>query len=684
MNREPLFLYLFRFFSGLAILCLMAMLYWSSLLQETELIQMRQTMQMMQRRLDDLKIQNIRKVSTAEETTQEIAHADLSLPNLLHDDPFYETTLPEILGPEFKPHGTFQHATIARPSTLHPFSNWADVNAWNGLCSLSVAQGLFGKYESMAPNMSLRMEERVNEAGKSEYWIFLRDNVFWHPLNETMFQGAVTLAPHFFERHQVTAEDFKFFFDVIMNPFVQEPGALALRNFFEDIEDVTVIDKLTLVVRWKTHDVDGEQKTFYRAKTLTGSLRPLASFVYKYFPDGTKIVEDDSDTNTYRTSSLWGQNFMEHWARNIIVSCGPWIFEQMTDRGIHFKRNPDYFAPLAALGEAIEVTFKESPNNIWQDFKNNKLDFHELQPDQISEYENFLKSDQYLTQKAQGYAINRLDYVARLYSYVAWNQAKPYFQSAKVRQALTMSIDRNRIIKQNLNGMAVPINGTFYRYSTAYDESIEPWPFDPQKARNLLAEEGWYDSDGDGIIDKEIDGKRVPFRFTLTYFVKNPTTKAIVEYIATALKEVGIEVKLLGVELADISNAFEEKSFDALTLAWGLSSPPEDPRQLWSSAGAKERGSSNAIGFANPEIDKIIEQLEFQSDRKKRIELYHRFDKIIHDEQPYTFLYTPKRILLYREYLKNVFIPADNQKLVPGADVTEPQEQVFYLERREV
>lgn len=682
MNREPIFLYFFRFFAGLMLVIFMGMLYWSSTLQETQLIQMRQTIQEIQRRLENIQTQGL-KVSQQNQKTQELALADMSLPNLLEADPFYETTLPEMLGPDFKPHGTFERSTYARPQNLNPFAGWVDVSAWNSLCSVSVAQSQFGKYETLSPDMAIRMEERGIGTDKHEFWIFLRDNVYWQPLNPNMFQGDVTLASHFMEHHQVTADDFKFYFDALRNPYIQELGALSFRTIYSEIKEIEVIDKLTFVVRWKTHDIDGTQQILYRARSLTGSLQPLASFVYKYFPDGTKIVEDDSDKDTYLTSSIWGQNFMEHWARNIIVSCGRWTFEQMSDQAIRFKRNPDFYQPLDALAEGITTSFKESPSNVWQDFKSNKLDFHTLLPDQKAELEDFLKSPQYLSQKEKNAAIKRLEYVGRSYTFIGWNQTKPFFKSAKVRQALTMSIDRDRIIKQNLNGFAVPINGTFFRFSTAYDDSIQPWPFDPQRARNLLAEEGWYDSDGDGIIDKEIDGKRVPFSFQLTYYVKNPTTKAICDFIATALKEVGIDCRLLGVDIADLSAAIEEKNFDAYYLAWMLGTPPEDPRQIWSSAEAKERGSSNTIGFANAEIDKIINQLEFESDREKRIELYHRFDRIIHEEQPYTFLYTPKVILLYREYLRNVFIPADEQKLIPGATVTEPQEQVFYLDKQE-
>src|SRR6202042_815557 len=111
--------------------------------------------------------------------------------------------------------------------------------------------------------------------------------------------------------------------------------------------------------------------------------------------------------------------------------------------------------------------------------------------------------------------------------------------------------------------------------------SIVPLPFNPLLARRSLEEEGWVDTDGDGIIDKLIDGVRTPFRFTLIYYVKNSTTKAICEYISTALKEVGIDCRLNGVDLADLSSQFDDKSFDALCSAWSLGTPPEDPRQLW-------------------------------------------------------------------------------------------------------
>lgn len=699
MNKEPIGLYIFRFVLGFGLFAFMAMLYWSSELLEKDMQEVQAGISEIRNNLFNLQI-DIEKIRLTGSHQQAIApqplqsppssvwkSMDANLPNLLQEDPFYATTLPHLLGPHFKPQGFFQQATIGKPANLHPFSNWQNVSTWHDQCNVSVARLQFGKYETFAPDMGIKVELRHRQSdGSIEYWVYLRNDVYWQPLTEQMFANQVTLAPQFFKKHRVTAHDFKFYYDAMMNPYVQEPGAVSLRTYFNDLEEITVLDDFTFIARWKSRDIkesDGKtsRKAKYISMQMTGGLRPLPRFLYQYFPNGKKIIEHDQDPLTYRNNSVWAQNFSQHWARNIIPSCGPWIFVEMTDREINFKRNPDHYNPLSVLVESSYTQFKETPDAIWQDFKSDKLDAYILQPEQLIELANFLQSEQYQTQVKEGNAIERLDYIARSYSYIAWNQAKVYFKSKKVRRALTMAIDRDRIIRQYLNGLGIPINGPFYVNSPDYDASIIPWPYDPEAARRLLREEGWYDSDADGLIDKDIDGVRTPFQFKLTYYVKNPTTKGIVEYISTALKELGILCVPNGVDVADLSAAFDDKSFDALMLGWSLGTPPEEIRQLWSSAGAQEKGSSNSIGFSNAEVDNIIELLDYSFDPEVRIKLYHRFDQIIHEECPYTFLYTPKASFLYRKYLQNVWIPADRQDLIPGANIAEPDSSIFWIKK---
>lgn len=652
MRKESILLKIFKALLFCGIFALLVMLYWSTLVVEENLIEIKQ-------KLETIESKTSQAVYKTENPTQVVSKRvyESSLPNLLSPDPYFTKTLPSELPPGFIPNGIRKGASLGKPDSLNPFSNWYQVVTWYGLAVPSLSKNHFGFYEAFGPDLAERIEVKGNPP---EYWVYLRDNVYWQPIEKSWFSGE--LAPQFFKKVKVTAQDFKFYFDAMMNPYNSEGGAVALRTFYDDVEEIKVMDDLTFVVKWKNNR--------YISKQLTLGLKPIPSHIYKYFPDGSKIIEDEKE-DSYRTSSVWALNISKHWAKNIIVSCGAYLFDGFSDRQINFKRNPDHYNPYDALVEGIQIQLRASPDSIWQSFKEGELDNYNIRADQLSELESFLSSNAY---KEQPYSVNKLDYIQRSYAYIGWNQARDLFKDKNVRRALTMAIDRERIIRQTLNGMGIPIHGPFFVFSPSNNPNLKPLPFDPIQSRKILEEAGWRDTDRDGILDKN----GIPFKFSLHYYVKNPIGKAIAEYMQTALKEVGIEVNLNGVDIADLTQVFEDKNFDALLLAWMLSSPPEDPRQLWHSSQADVKGSSNAIGFRNQEADSIIDKLDFETDPKKRLELYHRFDEIILDEQPYTFLYTPKEKLLTRSYLKNVFLPVDK---IPHANISEPDLEVTWIEK---
>jgi len=235
-----------------------------------------------------------------------------------------------------------------------------------------------------------------------------------------------------------------------------------------------------------------------------------------------------------------------------------------------------------------------------------------------------------------------------------------------------MAIDRQRIIARFLHGMGEQLSGPFLPSDPEYNTAIAPLPYDPIEAVRLLEEEGWYDSDGDGIRDKVVDGTAYKLRFRLLYPSSGGTTRAICDYISTSLREIGVECLPAGVDVADLSAAFDGKDFDAILLSWSMGEPPDDPRQLWHSQGAFQPGSSNMIGFVNPEVDQLIDRLDYAYEPQERWELYHRLHQILHDEAPYTYLFVPKTALLYRENLQQVFVPAERQDWIPGATIQEP------------
>ncbi len=658
-----------------AILCLFSLLYWSFALQEDRLKSIDVRLEQIQ---SELKSGKTAHGFTDEHMTGKAQVRVSDYANLLVEDTYETKTLPLLLGSHFSPSGVLRMATVGHPEHLHPFSPWAQVADWMGYCQASVARETFGYYEELSADFAVKVEERVlDRPDRVSFWVHLRDGLEWQPLEQSHFPETVKLDSHFLHKYPVTAHDFAFYFDAINNPYVDVPDAVSLRFLLRDIERVEVIDDTTFcVIAKKTKKVDRFGKTSYVLPYSTffyvAQLRPLARFVYQYNSDGTKIARESDRPDFYRTSSLWAESFSSHFASQVIVSCGPWIFDGMDDRQIRFRRNPDFYTPVRALYEAMEIYFLESTDAAFRDFVAQKIDLCTISPQDLVELEAFVKSKEYAVQRQKGFEINRLDFFQRNYAYVAWNLKNPLFQDKKVRHALTMAIDRNRLIRQNMQGKAVQVTGPFFVESEGYNAAVEPLAYDPDEAKRLLAQAGWFDSNADGILDRKIDGALVPFRFRLTYYVKNPISKANCELIATNLRDVGIDCILYGLDIADLSEASEDKSFDALYLAWGLSNPPEDPRQLWHSEGADIKGSSNLGGFRNMEVDLLIEELQFEHDRKKRKELMGRLHEIIYDDMPYTFLFTPIATLIYWDWVHNIFIPKERQDILPGATVEQP------------
>ena len=659
----------------------LVMQYWSSDLVEERLIQIQKKIDAMQAKIDT--IQLIRMESKPVENKLQKENPDSKYPNLLVDDPFDEHILPEMLGSHFKPYPLKFLATIGKPENLHPFANWLIVSQAYSYCLGTAGRPKTGFYEIYSPYFATRVEERLDPDGKGgAFWVFLRDDIFWQPLKQNLFPDNVQLAPHFLKPYPVTAHDFKFYYDVSMNPFNQETSAVVQRQQFQDLEDFVVVDDHTFYMRWKYREFKEGDKTvyrrIYRATLLTIGSSPLPRFVYQYYPDGSKIIADDQAVDAYRTNSSFAQQFMEHFAKNYIVSIGPYDFNGFDDSGLNFIKIPQFFDPVGALYNEVEIAFRNSQDSIWSDFKTGKMSVYELPSYQLPEYERFLGSSIYAEQKKNGQAIKRLDYLNRTFTYIGWNEKNPLFKDREVRQALSYAIDVDRIIHELLNDLAVRIVGPISNDSSNINPHLKPIPYDPSKARELLKAQGWKDMNGNGVLSKEIDGKMVPFSFSLTYFVKSTIGKAIAEVVSGQLKNVGIQCDPKGVEVADLSAKIDDKDFEAVMMAWALAAPPEDPRQIWSSEGKTLKGSSNFISFGNDRVDEIIHLLDYENDKEKRKQLYWEFQEILYQQQPYTFLFTPMATLLYRETVENVFIPKNRQDLIPGAVVSEPISSIFY------
>jgi peptide/nickel transport system substrate-binding protein len=228
-------------------------------------------------------------------------------------------------------------------------------------------------------------------------------------------------------------------------------------------------------------------------------------------------------------------------------------------------------------------------------------------------------------------------FVSNAYTYMGYNLDDPRFADVRVRRAFSMAVNKQEIVDAVLFGLGKPCEGP-YRPGTIWtNDKLPPYPFDPGKARALLAEAGWTDSDGDGILDK--DGK--PFAFTILTNQGNETRLKTATIIQKRLRDIGVDVKVRVLEWSAFINDFiDKRRFEVIVLGWGLSLDP-DQFDIWDSekTGYKQ---FNFIDYKNKEVDDLLEKGRRTFDEAERKRIYDRFQEILYDEQPYTFLYVPE------------------------------------------
>jgi ABC-type transport system substrate-binding protein len=222
------------------------------------------------------------------------------------------------------------------------------------------------------------------------------------------------------------------------------------------------------------------------------------------------------------------------------------------------------------------------------------------------------------------------------YSYIGYNMRRELFKDKRVRKALGMAIDTDKIIKHVLYDEAEKITGPFVKQTDYYDKSIQPLPYDPEGALKLLSETGWK-RNNDGWLEK--DGKR--FTFTLITNSGNNQRKSILAIAQDSWKEIGIDVKTDIVEwTVFLGKHVNTGNFDALILGWSMGIDP-DLYQIWHSSQTNPQ-QLNFVGFKNERADDLIIKIRQEYDYDRQVEYSHQLHRIIADEQPYTFLYVRK------------------------------------------
>lgn len=408
------------------------------------------------------------------------------------------------------------------------------------------------------------------------------------------------LRPHvrFHDGHVFDAGDVKFTYEAIMNPKNLSPRAAD----YEPVKAVEVIDPLCVRIVYKR---------LYSPAIGTWAMGILPEHLLNddNLKSEAKGLGKDPESYSIRQSRL----------NRHPIGCGPFVFhEWKSDQYISLVRFADYWEGPPNYERYV---FRIVPDLLTQEmeFYAGTIDEYGVRPHQV----NRLRHDpQY--QSFEGLSFG--------YNYIGYNLRRKPFDDPRVRRALGMAIDVDRIIEYVLYDQGERITGPFVKQTDFYNQNVQPVPYDPAGALKILESVGWKRNEA-GWLEK--DGKR--FQFTLITNNGNPLREEILAIAQNAWKKIGIDVRTDRVEWSVfIQERVNKLDFDALILGWSMGIDP-DLYQIWHSSQTNPH-QLNFVGFKNSEADDLIVKIRQEYDHRKMVQYCHRLHEIIAEEQPYTFL----------------------------------------------
>ncbi|MBI5197978.1 MAG: peptide-binding protein [Nitrospirae bacterium] len=426
---------------------------------------------------------------------------------------------------------------------------------------------------------------------------------------------------------EFTARDVLFSYRTMTDPKVATPYS----GDFERVQSVTAPDPYTIRVAYKEPFAPG-----------------LASWGMGILPEHLLKGKDINASELNRKP----------------VGTGPYKFsEWVSGQRIILTANDDYFEGRPHVDRFVYRIIPDT-STMFLELKAGGLDFMGLTP---LLYQR--QTDSPLFQRN----FNKFKYPAFAYTYLGYNLRDPKFKDKRVRQAIAYASNKQGIIQGVLLGLGRPATGPFPPESWAYNTQVPDYPFDLEKAKQLLAEAGWKDTNGDGILDK--DG--TPFRFTLLTNQGNEERAKTAEILQQNLSKVGIKVEIKVVEWQALLHEFiDKRKFEAIIMGWALGRDP-DAYDIWHSSKTKE-GEFNFVSYSNPRVDELLIKGRQTCNQEERQAIYHEIHRLIAEDQPYTFLYYPESLpILHKRFVgvepapigiwynfKDWSVPGDWEKLL--------------------
>lgn len=488
-------------------------------------------------------------------------------------------------------------------------------------------------------------------------------------ITEGPYQGGIAYT---FELHEaaawdngqpITAGDFVFTLKALFNPRVQAANVRAYLDYIKDVEidpenprRFTVLtDQKYIIGETAVSNIPVLPEYIYDPNRL---MRPVPLTHLTDTAYVARLVDETKAGPVLEAERKAVNDFAEAFnspqysrEKGFIAGAGPYAFEEwVTGQRIVLSRKKDWwgdqlsdrFPLLKAYPDKLSFLIIPDQSAAIVALKDQQIDVSGQidAKDFVDLRENELIGKLY----------NLHTPTSWVYYYIGLNNKNPKLADKRVRRALAHLVDVPVLIEDLFYGLAERTVGPFHPAKPYYHTGLPPIGFDPGKARQLLAEAGWEDTNGNGIADKEINGRRVEME--LEYMVSNASKFANNQALIFQddAKKAGVKVNIAPKEFTVLIDAAKQRNYEMYSSAWGQDPTIDDPKQLWHSESDTPDGG-NRVSFLNAEADRLIEAIRVTLDESKRNQLYKEFQELIYEEQPYIFLFTPlERIAISRRF----------------------------------
>lgn len=448
----------------------------------------------------------------------------------------------------------------------------------------------------------------------------------------------------------VTADDLVFTLKALFNPLVE---ADPYRPYFSSIKNVVTSPGNAKRVRIETNE------TYILAEAALASLPVYPA--YAYDPDGlmqeirlsdllnpnTAQQLADNNTTVQQFAEAFNTNFSGR-APEAVVGSGPYqIVSWESGQQIRLEKRDNYWAEgsdepwLKAGPDALVFNFISDENTIANAIRDQDLDV-------VSEIPTaaFLKLRQ---EEETGKFYDFQTTPGFVYYSLLLNTSNPKIEDKETRRALAHLVDVDFIINSFYDSVATRVTGPILPQKSYYNDELPAIDYSPERATTLLEEAGWTDSDGDGTLDREVDGERQDLELNFLSF-PTETSQNMATLMQSSAAEVGVKINVEILEPRTLVGRLASGEYDIATMGAGSEPGLDDLTQVWSTKSIPPAGT-NRTRFGNAESDRLISQIRTELDQTKRDQLYKEIQEIIYDEQPMIFLFSPlQRIGLTKRF----------------------------------